>query len=686
MELETLIGIGLALVVGAAAGFAVGRRFPSAAVAERRLCAVLDTADAGVMINTRDGRNLYRNDHALAFFRVPADEFAKHAMTARYADPDDRARHIAELYRDGAVTEEEVTFLRGDGERFVGRMSSALIDFGGRRCHISWFMDVSAEKAAAAARRLLAERLAMALEATRAAAWDADLVAGRFWWSDTFPRMLGFDRVPEMPPDFWESRLHPDDRDRVLATIESHLRGESAVYDYAYRLRTESGGWLWIEAKGRCLRDADGRAVRYVGIMTDISERRVQEERVRASEARLIRILETAPVAVNITTPGGDWLFCNAQSCAIMGVSRQELTSVSTPTFYADRADRKALLERFQREGPFRDAEIRFRRPDGSLVWVLSSWDEIVFDGQRALVTWLYDITGRKQEEAEFKRAKEAAERALGELRVAQESLIQAETMASLGALVAGVAHEVNTPIGIGLTAATHIAEQARALHDRFRQGSLRRSEMAEYLETIIEGSGLMVSNISRAAELIQSFKQVAVDQSSGERRGFDLATYIGEVLFSLRPRLKRTTLTVEVDCPEGITMDSYPGALSQVLTNLVINAIVHAYADGAGSGTIRIGVVPKGGDAVVLTFADDGVGMAPEVRSHIFEPFFTTRRGRGGSGLGLHILFNTVTQMLGGSVEVESAPGQGTRFILSFPRVSPPAKAPPQAAVLAGD
>ncbi|MBP2229364.1 PAS domain S-box-containing protein [Azospirillum agricola] len=533
------------------------------------------------------------------------------------------------------------------------------------------------EREAAVHRGIIGERLEMALEATGAAVWDADLVAGTCWWSDTFPAMLGYADVPPMPADFWERRLHPDDRERVLAHIAAHLGGETSSYAYEYRMRHESGGWIWIAAKGRAFRDGEARAVRYAGIMSDITESRRQSERLRASEERLLKIMEAAPIGLNLTTRDGRWLFCNAQSVHLLGRDRAELMRTPIPDLYADPSDRAALIARFDREGPFRDAEIRFRRPDGAVVWVLSSWNMIELDGESALLTWLYDITDRKTAEASSIRAREDAERALTDLRAAQESLIQAETMASLGQLVAGVAHEINTPIGIALTAASHIGEQAQMLRDRFTCGTLRRSDFTDFLDGLGESARLMMANIDRAASLVQSFKQVAVDQSSGDRRVFDLRGYIAEILFSLRPRLKRTRLTVTVECTEDLMMDSFPGALGQVLTNLVINAIVHAYGDG-GTGTIRIAGQADGPDRVRIDFMDDGAGIEPEHLSRVFDPFFTTKRGQGGSGLGLHIVFNTVTGPLGGTVSVRSWPGQGTRFTLLLPREAPAAQPQP--------
>ncbi|CAO3452248.1 hypothetical protein [Azospirillum argentinense] len=677
------------LLAGFLAGLLAARRMarrpsvdktaPPSAATEDRLRAILDTAPIGVLINTRDGDNLYHSPSAATCFKVSGEQLQRDGMWPLYHDPRDRRTAIDRLYAEGRFDGQEVLLRRGDGETCMGSLSSTVIDFEGQRCHISWFYDLTEQKKADAVRRDLADRLEMALDATGAAVWDTDIPRGTCWWSDSFARMLGYAEPPEMPADFWDRRLHPDDRRRVLTTIDAHLRGETAAYAYDYRLRRADGGWMWIAAQGRAIRDASGRAVRYVGIMTDITERRRQEEEVRAGKERLLRILEASPIAVNITRRDGLLVFCNTQSEIILGRSRDDLLPMPAERLYADPADRRALIARFEREGPFRDAEVRFRKPDGTIVWVLSSWGEIEMDGEPALLTWLYDINDRKAAEAAMEAARDEAERALADLRAAQESLIQAEAMASLGQLVAGVAHEINTPIGIGLTAASHIAEQARDLRVRFDSGTLKKTNLAEYLDAVTEAARLLVSNMNRAAALVQSFKQVAVDQTSGERRSFDLRTYVDEVLFSLRPRLKRTRVTVEVDCPEGLVMDSFPGALSQVLTNLVINALIHAYADDQ-RGTIRIVIRSDGDDHVVIDFSDDGSGISEDHLPKVFEPFFTTKRGEGGSGLGLHIVHSTVTGVLGGTVAVRSVTGQGTGFTLRLPRCIARDAAPPTA------
>jgi signal transduction histidine kinase len=175
------------------------------------------------------------------------------------------------------------------------------------------------------------------------------------------------------------------------------------------------------------------------------------------------------------------------------------------------------------------------------------------------------------------------------------------------------------------------------------------------------------LSNLSRAIDLVYSFKQVAADQASGERRQFDLRTWLDELLTSLGPVLRKSGHDVRVDCPPDVTLDTYPGSLAQVLTNLVMNAIVHAYQPGK-TGQLTILARPLGGRMVRLTFADDGRGIAPEHIGKIFDPFFTTSRDRGGTGLGLHIVYNLVTAKLQGGIDVDSTPGKGTRFTIDLP------------------
>lgn len=270
------------------------------------------------------------------------------------------------------------------------------------------------------------------------------------------------------------------------------------------------------------------------------------------------------------------------------------------------------------------------------------------------------------------------AEQTLVDLRDAQAQMILQEKMASLGSMVAGVAHEVNTPVGLAVTGASQLRAETANILALAAQGQLRRSTFDEYLKVVEELATLIEKNATRAAELIQSFKEVAVDQSSDARRPYDLHAYVGEVLASLSPRIRLAGHKVEMAVPEGIGMDGYPGAMAQVVTNLVINSIVHAYPDGKRGGTLRLAARLLDGGLVELAYSDDGRGIPRDLWHRIFEPFFTTRRGTGGSGLGLHLLYNIVTVRMGGTVRVGAAPQGGALFTLTFPCTSPGKPAEP--------
>jgi len=288
----------------------------------------------------------------------------------------------------------------------------------------------------------------------------------------------------------------------------------------------------------------------------------------------------------------------------------------------------------------------------------------------RAVEVFRENAIAKRKTEDELRTAKEKAESALLELNTAQQNLIDAERLAALGGLVAGVAHEVNNPIGISLTVASSFARRAEMFEGELKSGPLRRSKLDEFVRTSRDASQQLVANLQRAGELIQSFKQVAVDRSHAERRQFNLSESTDQIVASLRPVLKKAAVTLVVDVPEGLLIDGYPGAYGQILTNLFLNAVNHAFADGR-SGTITISARARGADDIEIIFADDGAGMTPDVQRQAFDPFFTTRRNEGGTGLGLHIVYNLVTQQLGGRMMLESRLGQGTTFRIIMPRIA---------------
>jgi signal transduction histidine kinase len=307
---------------------------------------------------------------------------------------------------------------------------------------------------------------------------------------------------------------------------------------------------------------------------------------------------------------------------------------------------------------------------DDSVIYTQADLDILAFMASHVAVA-----IARMRAESEIRRAKDALEEqnaalenALTSLKDAQGELVRQEKLASLGRLVAGVAHEINTPLGICVTATSHLVEELKLTREDMAAGTLDEDGLNQFFDIIDQSLRIMTTNTQRAAALVRSFKQVAVDQSSDDIRSFNLRKYLDEVLLSLQPKLKGKPVVVEIDCPANIEMASFPGAVSQIVTNMVVNSLVHGFEEGQ-SGKIRItGKVD--GDFVDFDYSDDGAGMDNSTLAQLFDPFFTTKRGTGGSGLGAHILYNLVTGALGGTVKVVSAPGMGLHYKLRFPKI----------------
>ncbi|WLI90696.1 ATP-binding protein [Massilia sp. R2A-15] len=259
---------------------------------------------------------------------------------------------------------------------------------------------------------------------------------------------------------------------------------------------------------------------------------------------------------------------------------------------------------------------------------------------------------------------------ALDTLSLAQGELVRRDKMAALGALVAGVAHELNTPIGNSLVVATSLAEKTGVLADTVTTG-LRRSELDRYLADAAEAGALLVRNLKRAATLVAGFKQIAIDHSRLERRAFSLTQLLSDLAAPLRVAAKGAGARIDLALEPGLQMDSYPGPLSQVVTEMFENCLAHAFAGGRG-GTVRISAAMRTDELVAVSVEDDGAGMAPDVQARVFDPFFTTTMGAGRSGLGLHVAHNIVTGILGGRIDLRSAPGKGACFTLLLPLAAP--------------
>ena len=408
-------------------------------------------------------------------------------------------------------------------------------------------------------------------------------------------------------------------------------------------------------------------------------------------------LFKRSPLPVIVIDPRANCLVdCNEAAVAIYGHGTRDATlntsakDVSAPRQYDGTPSDVAILRYSEAAlaGHPQVYDWRHRRPDGTEFDAEVHLTRFGPEDAPLLLASLFDVTERKATAAALQRMNEALESRVAarthdlaasnaelsatveQLRRAQVELVRSERLASLGSLVAGVAHELNTPLGSALLVATTLGDGIEELRRKLGTGELKRSTLDAFLEQQAEAQALIVRNARRAAELIGRFKQVAVDQTSEQRRRFDLAEVVEEVIGTLQPRLRKTPHQVVVDIAPGLAMDSYPGPLGQVITNLVLNALLHGL--GEEPGEVRVVASRHDEESVALSVSDNGVGIPAEHLSRIFDPFFTTKLGEGGSGLGLHIVYSLVQRSLGGRIDVDSRPGRGACFTVVMPAVAP--------------
>ncbi len=302
----------------------------------------------------------------------------------------------------------------------------------------------------------------------------------------------------------------------------------------------------------------------------------------------------------------------------------------------------------------------------GKLI-VLHDQTEVVQSHQR-LESLNESLEKRVQERTRnLEESNARLEESLASLAQAHEQLVQSEKMAALGSLVAGISHEINTPIGIGVTTSTNIEESIESLEQMFSDGTLTRSEFENRIGQTRKGLDILIRNLRRASELIKSFKQVAVDQSSDELREIDVREYCDEIILSLQPKLKTTNIQLDNNIPEGIRIYTNPGALYQILSNLIMNSLVHAFDQPLDNETISLNAMLNNSE-LVFEYKDNGKGADEETLKKIFDPFFTTKRGQGGSGLGMNVVYNLVTSSLKGKIDVQSEEDRGIAIKINMP------------------
>jgi len=276
-----------------------------------------------------------------------------------------------------------------------------------------------------------------------------------------------------------------------------------------------------------------------------------------------------------------------------------------------------------------------------------------------------------KKQKVELEELKEYLEELVDvktlELDQAQKHMMESEKMVALGGLVAGVAHEINTPIGLGITGMSHLVNETKKIKISYKNDKMTKSDFEKYLDDAYELSEISYKNLKRAAELVKSFKQISIDQTNEQKREFNLKQYIDDTILSLYNKIKKSNVDIRVSCPDSLNIFSYPGAFSQIVTNFIMNSIIHAYEMSNTKGKISLDFKVLD-SSLKFIYKDDGKGILKENLSRIFNPFFTTNRTKGGSGLGLNIIYNIVTQQLGGTIECNSTYGEGTEFIIIVP------------------
>jgi PAS domain S-box-containing protein len=458
--------------------------------------------------------------------------------------------------------------------------------------------------------------------------------------------------------------------------FQRRMQRDGMVRDFEYQVRQRGGDVLWLSDSATVVRDDSGVITRYEGTVRDITDQKRAEDAIAEGRRLLQQVIDTVPAVINVKDKDLHYVLMNRYMAGIFGIEPQQAIGKTTTDLMSrygaqktDDNDKRVL----KAKGELGFYEEEYLDSSGNLRhWLVNKLPLRDAEGEvDNIVTVALDIGERKRGEQEMRKARDAAENALRNLRDTQASLIEAEKLAALGRLVAGVAHEVNNPVGISLTVASALERKTVNFAAEVERGDVRRSSLNDYLATSRDASSQLVANLNRAAELIQSFKQVAADRNYSDQRSFDLADLTEQVVMSLRPGLRKHNLTLSVDCQPNLTMNSYPGPYGQVLTNLFLNAVAHAFPNG-GPGTIDIQARDIGRDNVEIIFSDNGCGMSLDVRRRAFDPFFTTRRDKGGTGLGLHIVYSIVTNRLGGRLDLDSVPGGGTRIQMILPRTAP--------------
>lgn len=648
--------------------------------ASERFRALSESSDLGMVVTDEKANFVWCNQRYLALIDSTMEEVLD-GRWIKHLHPDEQAAmrenwQRAVATQSGFVSEREV--VNRDGSTQWGRVHIVPIrtQEGVFRGFVATVEDITALKRAEQALRLSEARFSGAFHASLDYITISYLDTGELIdVNEAFETTTGWPRDEAIGRTTLELGIWVNAEERKTAV--DILQRDGVLREYPMHIVARNGDHVDALLNGSIIRV--GNRPLLLGVVRDIRKQKAAEQVLRESEARLSRIVHYSPVALAITdVETGVLVDVNRAWQEFLGYRREQVIGRNSLEFglWVEAADREALYRKVVECGGEMDRfEVRYRRADGEIVYGLISGRVFEIGGRNCYLWAVTDITLRHQIEermATLNNELEArVEARTKELQQAHEELIRSEKLAALGSLVAGVAHELNTPIGNSVTVASTLHDKTVEFADEVGEGTLRRSSLNAYLESARTASDLLLRSLSQARALVASFKQVAVDQTSDQRRRFDLREVVGEVLTTLSPTLRKTPFKVTMEIPEGIVMDSFPGPLGQVVSNFVNNAVLHAF-EGRDHGHVELRASLADNDEVMLSVSDDGIGISEENLRRIFDPFFTTKLGQGGSGLGLNIVYNIATRVLGGRVTVSSAVGNGATFTLRMPVSAP--------------
>lgn len=605
-------------------------------------------------------------------------------------DPDDLAEIQAQLLAGRSVSDRPTRLRTRTGECLETRLRARRLDIGGQPCVLTVCRDITeqcrlehARQAADEAQHVAEAMFSTAFHASPVSASISRLSDGQLLAvNPAFVALTGWPQARAIGTTSLALGLWPYPEERV-AVVEI-LSENAGLRDFPCTLGTADG------RHRDCLLNASTVVIAghtcLIAIVRDITDQKATAAHLQDSQAKFATIFNSAPCALALTRIADRaYLDANPAWERLFGIRRESVLSRTTGELgcWVDAGVYDALYASFDDTDVITQREVRLR-PHGRerIATCLISARRLRINGDDCALWSLVDISELRAVQAHIEDLNQTLEKRVAErtaelsaalemLRQTQEELIRNEKLAALGSLVAGIAHELNTPIGNSVTVATTLAARTHEIAQAHAAGALRRSDFDEFAQGAPQAVDLLMRSLQRAEELVRSFKQVAVDQTSEQRRHFELGEVMHEMAITLSPMFKGSPYTLEIADIDRLTLDSYPGPLGQIFTNLVSNALQHAF-DGRPGGRIVITPRPLGDNWVEIEFADDGNGIAAADQRRIFDPFFTTRLGRGGTGLGLHIVYNLTNQVLGGRIVVHSAPGAGTRFVLTLPRVAP--------------